>query len=51
MTGKLPLIEVYYRTSPYISWLQILIGDPLYSPFKKQPVIDPDWQNEMNSER
>jgi uncharacterized protein (TIGR03790 family) len=46
MTGKLPLIEVYYRTTPFLSWRQILIGDPLYTPFKKQPAIDPNWQNE-----
>lgn len=46
MTGKHPLIEVYYRTTPYLSWRLVLIGDPLYTPFKKQPVIDPDWQKE-----
>lgn len=40
MTGKLPLIEVYYRSIPHLSWRQILIGDPLYTPFKKQPAID-----------
>jgi uncharacterized protein (TIGR03790 family) len=40
MTGKLPLIEVYYRSIPHLSWRQILIGDPLYTPFKKKPAID-----------
>jgi uncharacterized protein (TIGR03790 family) len=40
MTGKLSLIEVYYRSIPHLSWRQILIGDPLYTPFKKQPAID-----------
>ncbi|MDM8543858.1 TIGR03790 family protein [Desulfococcaceae bacterium HSG9] len=40
MTGKVPLIEVYYRTLPHLSWRQILIGDPLYTPFKNKPAID-----------
>jgi len=40
MTGKVPLLEVYYRTLPHLSWRQILIGDPLYTPFKNKPAID-----------
>ncbi len=40
MTGKAPLLEVYYRTLPHLSWRQILIGDPLYTPFKNKPAID-----------
>jgi uncharacterized protein (TIGR03790 family) len=40
MTGKRPLLEVYFRTVPHVSWQMILIGDPLYTPFKR----DPDWQ-------
>ncbi|MFB0521002.1 MAG: TIGR03790 family protein [Desulfatiglandales bacterium] len=39
MSGKAPLLEVYFRTTPYISWRQILIGDPLYIPFKKNPAL------------
>jgi uncharacterized protein (TIGR03790 family) len=39
MTGKHPLVEVYYRTTPYLSWRQVLIGDPLYTPFKNNPAI------------
>ncbi|MEJ2032475.1 MAG: TIGR03790 family protein, partial [Deltaproteobacteria bacterium] len=39
MTGKLALVEVYYRTLPFLSWRQILIGDPLYRPFRKNPVF------------
>ncbi|MFA4903715.1 MAG: TIGR03790 family protein [Desulfobaccales bacterium] len=39
MTGKLTLIEVYFLTVPQVSWMQILIGDPLYCPFKKNPAI------------
>jgi uncharacterized protein (TIGR03790 family) len=29
------LVEAYYRTKPFNSWQMVLIGDPLYSPFKK----------------
>ena len=39
MSGKIPLLEVYFRTIPHISWRQILIGDPLYTPFRKKPAI------------
>jgi uncharacterized protein (TIGR03790 family) len=39
MTGKLALLEVYFLTVPQVSWMQILIGDPLYCPFKKNPAI------------
>ena len=42
MTGKLSLLEVYFRTIPYLSWRQIIIGDPLYTPFKKNPAIELD---------
>ncbi|MEW6267133.1 MAG: TIGR03790 family protein [Thermodesulfobacteriota bacterium] len=37
MTGQAPLLEVYYRTIPHVSWRQVLIGDPLYTPFKTNP--------------
>lgn len=30
------LVEAYYRTKPFNSWRMILLGDPLYIPFKKQ---------------
>ncbi len=29
------LVEAYYRTQPFNSWQLLLIGDPLYRPFKK----------------
>jgi uncharacterized protein (TIGR03790 family) len=38
-SGKIPLLEVYFRTTPHISWRQILIGDPLYTPFRNNPAI------------
>ncbi|MEJ2671379.1 MAG: TIGR03790 family protein [Deltaproteobacteria bacterium] len=39
MTGRLPLLEVYFCTVPQISWMQLLIGDPLYRPFRKNPAF------------
>ena len=30
------LVEAYYHTKPFNSWQFVLIGDPLYRPFKKQ---------------
>jgi uncharacterized protein (TIGR03790 family) len=41
MTGKLTLLEVYFRTLPQVSWMQLLIGDPLYQPFKNRPALRP----------
>ena len=34
------LVEAYYRTKPFNSWQLLLIGDPLYRPFKKPPQKD-----------
>ena len=31
------LVEAYYRTAPFNSWQLLLIGDPLYTPFKNPP--------------
>jgi len=31
------LVEAYYLTLPFNSWQLLLIGDPLYRPFKKSP--------------
>jgi uncharacterized protein (TIGR03790 family) len=41
MTGKPTLLEAYFLTLPQVSWMQILIGDPLYRPFKNKPAIRP----------
>lgn len=46
MTGKLTLLEVYFLTVPQVSWMQILIGDPLYRPFKNNPAIQPQKINQ-----
>lgn len=32
LSGKYPLVEVYYLTSRYVSWRMALFGDPLYKP-------------------
>jgi uncharacterized protein (TIGR03790 family) len=36
------LVEAYYRTKPFNSWQLLLIGDPLYKPFKKNLRKFPD---------
>jgi hypothetical protein len=33
--GKLTLAECYALSTPYLSWQMVLIGDPLYRPFRK----------------
>jgi uncharacterized protein (TIGR03790 family) len=38
-TGKLTLAEVYWKTTPLTSWMLTLIGDPLYTPYKVNPVL------------
>lgn len=37
MSGKHTLVECYYRSKPYNSWVMVLVGDPLYNPFKTKP--------------
>ena len=32
--GYYTLVEVYFLSLPYLSWQMILVGDPLYRPFK-----------------
>jgi uncharacterized protein (TIGR03790 family) len=38
LRGDLTLVECYYRTLPYNSWMMTLIGDPLYRPYKNLDV-------------
>jgi len=33
--GYLSLAECYLISTPYLSWKMVLVGDPLYRPFKK----------------
>lgn len=42
LTGKYTLAEVYYRTCPFLSWTLVLVGDPLYNPFKNNPKLSPE---------
>jgi uncharacterized protein (TIGR03790 family) len=37
MTGQYSLVEAYYVTSRWISWRMVLVGDPLYNPWKTTP--------------
>lgn len=39
MTGKLTLAETYWKTNPLASWMQALVGDPLYNPYKVKPAV------------
>ncbi len=39
LTGKYTLAECYWRTVPTASWRMTLIGDPLYNPFAKKPLL------------
>ncbi len=36
------LVEAYYRTKPFNSWQLLLVGDPLYKPFKNSIVTSRD---------
>jgi uncharacterized protein (TIGR03790 family) len=42
MTGKYTLAEAYYRSNPFNSWAMVLVGDPLYNPFAKNPALADD---------
>ncbi|HEX8911652.1 MAG TPA: TIGR03790 family protein, partial [Humisphaera sp.] len=37
LTGKLTLAEAYWATTPMVSWMNALVGDPLYRPFAANP--------------
>lgn len=37
MTGQYSLVESYYLTSRWVSWRMVLVGDPLYTPWKTRP--------------
>ena len=39
LTGRLTLAEVYWRTCPLTSWKMCAVGDPLYTPFKRNPAL------------
>jgi hypothetical protein len=35
--GDATLAETYALSNPFLSWKMVLIGDPLYRPFKHKP--------------
>jgi uncharacterized protein (TIGR03790 family) len=37
-TGKYTLVECYAKTLYFTSWMTVLVGDPLYTPFRVKPV-------------
>ena len=39
LTGQFTLGEAYWRTTPMTSWMQTLVGDPLYNPYKTDPAL------------
>lgn len=38
-TGRYTLAECYAYTLPLNSWMQMLLGDPLYRPFARKPLL------------
>ncbi len=36
LDGSYSLVEVYFLSLPYLSWQMVLVGDPLYRPFKAE---------------
>jgi uncharacterized protein (TIGR03790 family) len=34
LNGYYTLVESYFFSLPYVSWQMILVGDPLYRPFR-----------------
>ena len=37
LTGRYTVAEAFWYSSPMNSWMQTLIADPLYTPFRKNP--------------
>jgi uncharacterized protein (TIGR03790 family) len=40
-TGEFTLVECYARSTLFCSWMTVLVGDPLYNPYKKAPKLKP----------
>jgi uncharacterized protein (TIGR03790 family) len=38
-TGEFTLVESYWRTALFASWMTVLVGDPLYTPFARSPKL------------
>ena len=39
VTGQYTLVECYWKTSLFASWMTVLVGDPLYNPYAKTPKL------------
>ncbi len=39
LQGRLSLVECFYQTKPFNSWMMTLVGDPLYRPFAKRNLL------------
>jgi uncharacterized protein (TIGR03790 family) len=39
VTGDYTLVETYWRTEMFASWMTVVIGDPLYNPYAKAPKL------------
>ena len=39
LDGDFTLVEAYSLSLPFISWKMVLIGDPLYQPFRQRGVL------------
>jgi uncharacterized protein (TIGR03790 family) len=42
VTGRYTLVECYSRTMVFNSWMTVLVGDPLYNPFARNPRLRPE---------
>lgn len=40
LTGKFTMIECYYYTKMFNSWVITYVGDPLYTPYKNNPQLE-----------
>jgi uncharacterized protein (TIGR03790 family) len=48
LSGKFTLVETYYRCLPFNSWTMVLVGDPLYAPFKAAPPLRMEGLDELS---
>jgi uncharacterized protein (TIGR03790 family) len=39
VTGEFTLVECYWKTVYFSSWMTTLVGDPLYNPFQATPLL------------
>jgi uncharacterized protein (TIGR03790 family) len=42
LSGRIPLIDTYWATMKMTSWKMTLLGDPLYIPYRTNPLLKPD---------